>query len=300
MPVPSVLLASCPIDPQANRSRDTGLDAIQIWPSPALQTHTCAGGWRERAADLFLELDQEGDEVYRGTDTLGWDVPLGPLLLRIPEEIRTALRAQPRAFSWPVLQLLHGLPDGLELAREQPSLVGLLAAKLADAGDREEATEALREGVARGRPVLLLPLVGLPPQRRLLNALLKTVPRDLHIAGVELVLRVLHSRHDRVRQLLLTLPQLRGDVLVALDRPRLLEGVSDELLADPEPGLPLWMLLEDLADAQDAGLLPALGPLRSRQQLAHLHEALRPLHERWEQQQQRAGTAASGASPPTR
>ena len=87
---------------------------------------------------------------------------------------------------------------------------------------------------------------------------------------------------------------------MALDRPRLLEGVSDELLADPEPGLPLWMLLEDLADAQDAGLLPALGPLRSRQQLAHLHEALRPLHERWEQQQQRAGTAASGASPPTR
>jgi len=280
VPASPDLLDRCPIEPQAHRSRPAGIDAIRIWPRPSLYSYSPARGWRERPADLLLGLDHEGEEVYRGADALGWDVPLGPLLLRIPEEIRAAMLHQPAPFSWPVMQLLHDVPEALALADELPSLVALLAGQVAGASDHEVATAELREELAPARPVLLLPLLGLPPERRLLDALAKTDPGELSIPGVELRLRVLVSGNDRVRRLLLDLPQLRGDVLVVLDRPRLFELATDELLRDPADGLPLWMLLEDLAGALDAGLLPALGPLRSRRQLDHVHGALRPLHER--------------------
>lgn len=245
-----------------------------------MHSHTHDRGWRERPADLFLELDHTGEEVYRGADALGWDVPLGPLLLGIPEEIRAALLDQPGVFAWPLLQLLHDAPEMVELAEEIPSLAALLAAQVAGADDREAAVQRLREEMPPSSSSLLLLRLGLPPERRLPGALRKIAPRDLGIVGVDTVLRVLRSRHERVRRLLLQLPQLRTDVLVVLDRPRLLEQVTDELLADPSDGLPLWMVLSDLADARDAGLLPALGPLRSRRQLEGVHAALRPLHER--------------------
>ncbi len=285
-----------PTESRASRRRGVTLDAIRIWPHPALYSHTSDLGWRERPADLFLELDHEGEEVYRGADALGWDVPLGPLLLRIPEEIRAALRAQPAPFSWAVLRLLHDVPEMLALADELPSLTALLAGQVAGADDREVATAALREQLPPARPVLLLPFLGLPPEHRLLEALRKTDPGELTIPGVELTLRVLGSRNDRVRRLLLDLPQLRGDVLVVLDRPRLLELATDELLADPQDGLPLWMLLEDLADALDSGLLPALGLVRSRQQLEVVHDALRPTLDRARSPGEATRVIAEGAT----
>ncbi len=70
---PHSFLANYPFEPQARRHRRATLDAIRIWPHPAMYSDPSNQGWRERPADLFLEVDHAGDEVYRGADALVWD-----------------------------------------------------------------------------------------------------------------------------------------------------------------------------------------------------------------------------------
>lgn len=279
MPDVPAILATAPIEPQAHRVRkiDSGqvVEAIRIWPCPGCWRRDEAG-WCERSTDLHVrwaEQTPEDDELP-GQDAIGWNAPLRPLFELVPEDVRRVLMVQDDGVCWEALRLVHDVPELIDVARDIPSLAGLLAIHIERAEERDEACAELRHRL-RGPRKRLLPLVELPARNSLLRTLAKLDPRALSNPGPHRVLQVLNSTDPDVVKLLRHLPRLRPDVMTVLRRPGLLWHASYALLADPAEGFFLHTYLEHIYLARRDGRA-ALTPARftSRQQVLDFHAAM--------------------------
>lgn len=236
----SEVLVSVPFEPQCVRVVDRGgegpiVHAVRVWPSPRSALYglvrgrwvyapVCAAG-----SLLASPYDSHPDEA----ELDGWDRDLRALLAPLPESVREAIAPLSRVYAWKVLEMLGALPDLIELARDAPTLAGLLAFLARDdrLADPFEKLSAL-VGEPRHR---LLPLLGLPSSRWVLRALSRIPPKALRDPGDEAVIAALATQDRETRRRLQHLPALPPAVVEILADPLLRKMTTFGLLAEPAP-----------------------------------------------------------------
>ena len=164
-----------PIEPQARRTivldGKMTSEVIRVWPEPSCWRLT-EEGWQERRPWIHTRFADD-PWSHRGKDDLpdlrGWEPRAEVLLEAVTGDVRKVLRPLDDKICWAVLQLVAAVPEAVELARDNLSLVALLALR---------ATKAFEEVRAdlSGRRHGLLPLAGLPPSKALLRVLASSRP----------------------------------------------------------------------------------------------------------------------------
>lgn len=254
------VLASAPIAVHALRLlagddwEADAVDVLQVWPEPACWRYSVAEGWRvERCPSHHGCWDEDG-HPFEVVD--GWDLEVvDPLVAQIPAPVRAALSAFDGGLGWAVLRLLHDVPEALQHASDNPSLVGLVALQVDRAEQRDTACRELR-GLLHEPPEQLLPLVGLPARRRMVHLLDKLDPYAVTMLGLWPVIELLSSSEPEVVDWLEELPEISRDAAVCMLMPALREITTFSLLADESAEDGAHGQLLDLVCARDEGRAP--------------------------------------------
>ena len=281
---PEAPLDTCPIPFQAHRLVSFGdvpeLQAISIWPNPGAVAYTPEAGWEPLGLDVHVCYGHQDPTVEPAIpkDVLGWSVPLGPLLATIPNTITAVVTDHHDDACWALLVLLHDMPEMLAVARDIPTLAGILALDCLRPRDGLERRERLQEALRKPR-VHLLPLVGLPARKDLLRVLARLEPWALCLPGPQDVLRMLRTVSGRALKWLRHLPVIRADVVCVLLDPRLLPLCTFELLADEDDCI-AWglesFLTPCLRGRAEGWAPPTPARFTSRKQLLDYNFALPP------------------------
>ena len=188
-----------PIEPQARRTvlldGRRRHEVIRAWPEPSCWRLTPGKGWVERRPWIHTRFAAD-PWPHRGKDDLpdlcGWEPRVEVLLTDVPRNVREGLRPLCDKICWAALRLVAAVPKIIPLARDNLSLVALLALTAEKPAHRVATFEEIRLGLTGSRRYLL-PLAGLPPSRALLRVLAKLDPEALSRPGpdevVELLLR---------------------------------------------------------------------------------------------------------------
>ncbi len=285
---PEALLDTCPIPFQAHRlvhfGGDPELQAISIWPNPGAVAYTPEAGWEPVGLDVHVCYAHEDPSLEPAIpkDVLGWSVPLGPLLATIPDAITDLVNDHHDDACWALLILLHDMPEMLPVARDIPTMAGMLALNCLRPRDGLERREHLREALRKPR-VHLLPLVDLPPRKDLLRILARLEPWALCLPGPEDVLRLLRTVDGTALKWLRHLPVIRPDIISILLQPLLLPLCTFELLADEDDCI-AWGLESFLAPClvgrAEGWAPPTPARFTSRKQLLDYNFALPPREDR--------------------
>ena len=246
-----------PIEPQARRTvlLDGRMvhEVIRAWPEPSCWRLTPLEGWVERRPWIHPRFADD-PWPHRGKgdlpDLCGWEPRVEVLLQSVPRDVRQVLRPLGDEVCWAAMKLVAAVPKIIPLARDNLSLVTLLALTAEKPAHRVATFEGIRLGLTGSRRCLL-PLAGLPPSRALLRVLAKLDPDALSRPGPDEVVGLLLSQEREVVKALRHLPAIRSDLAQVLLAPELRQMCSYALLADPKGPL-RWGLHSALADIRSA------------------------------------------------
>ena len=282
------LLTTCPIPFQAHRFVSFGdepeLQAISIWPDPGAVAYTPEAGWEPLGLHVHVRYGHEEPEVEDPilNDVMGWSVALGPLLATIPDAISDVVTDHHNGPCWALLVLLHDMPEMLAVARDNPTLAGILALDCLRPRDGLERRNRLQKALRKPR-VHLLPLVGLPPRKDLLRILARLEPWVLCLPGPQDVLRLLRIVDGTALKWLRHLPVIRADIVTLMLSPPLLPLCTFELLSDSDHCIS-WGLEAYLATClrgrAEGWAPPTPARFTSRKELLDYRFALPPWDER--------------------
>ena len=277
-----------PIEPQARRAvfldKRMVQEAIRVWPAPSCWRWWPGQGWEERRPWIHPRLASNPwphPTKNDLTDLRGWKPRVELLLQDVPLDVRQLLRPLGDGVSWAVLKLVAAVPEITDLARDNISLVGLLA--LTAEGASEGFFREIRALLELPRRELL-PLLGLPPNRSLLRMLAKLGPDALSAPGPGAIVGLLGSPDRDLVKVLRHLPHIRSDLIQVIPDPELRRLSSHALLTDPTSPLlvGLNVALGQILVARREGRAPAR-PARfaSRREVADSLRIVQHPPRRW-------------------
>ena len=199
--VPEVI-ATCPFEPQAvhvthyEDCEDPVIHALRVWPETRSMIHGLRRKGRWTAAPVCCAGAALASPHVPHPDQVefdGWDVDVRTLFAAVPAEVREAIRPMPRVYAFRVLCLLAYVPEALDLVREHPVLAGLLAFPERDA--QAHSFAELRALLSQPRR-RLLPLLGLPAEERIIEALQAMSPDVLRDIGDRALIEDLQPQVD--------------------------------------------------------------------------------------------------------
>ena len=260
-------------------------EVIRVWPRPSCWRLTPGEGWVERRPWIHTRFADE-PWPHRGEgdlrDLRGWNPRVEGLLEAVPRTVRKVLRPLCDRICWAALKLVAAVPGVMALARDNLSLVALLALTAEKAVRASRVFEQVQAGSA-GRRRDLLPLAGLPSSKTLLPVLSKLDPEALSRPGPDAVVELLLHSESEVTKPLRHLPAIRSDLVQVLLAPELRRLCSYALLAD-EGGPIRWglhtALDEIVAAREDDRASPSPARFSSRREVADFCQTIDPFPAR--------------------